>query len=179
MTIVVVFKPGLAAKPKDSNGLAPNVGLIGDKQKGNMNDWLLAWGGSTGRELIAGAGNFPPPDSVRLYSKGLDPNRAHVAIVKWLFLADDAAEAKLVLVVDGVEVARTMKPSELRTERIPIAIGALSADDDVKKRMPFDGLLAEVRLYDDVISDPFALTDRLLKMYANLSADSAGIPSTP
>jgi len=105
----------------------------------------------------------------------MDPNRAHVAIVKWLFLADDAAEAKLVLVVDGVEVARAMKPSELRTERIPIAIGALSADGE----RPFDGLLAEVRLYDDVISDPFALSDRLLKMYANLSADSANIPSPP
>ena len=55
MTIAVVFKPSLLPQPKD------NVGLIGDKQKGSMNDWLLAWGGSSGHELIAGAGNLLAP----------------------------------------------------------------------------------------------------------------------
>jgi hypothetical protein len=164
MTIVVVFKPNdVVSKTKD---VVHNVGIIGDKQKSGTNDWLLAWGGSTGHALIAGAANFPRPDPVRLYSKDLDPTRAHVAIIKWLFLADDAAEAKLVLVVDGVEVARALKPSQLRSTRTPIAIGALSADGT----MPFNGMLAEIRLYDDIISDPAALSERLLKQYANVPA---------
>ena len=70
---------------------------------------------------------------VRLYSKPLDRKPgAHVAIMKWLFLADDAADAKLVLIVDGVEVARAMEIVRAANgSRIPIAIGkALSADGE-------------------------------------------------
>ena len=178
MTAIVVFKP---APTVNASFPVQNQGLMGDKHRGDVNDWLLAWGGSSGRQLIAGAGNFPPPDPMRLYSKDLDPRQAHVAILKWLFLADDACEAKLVLVVDGFEVARAMKPSALRTSIVPIAIGALSAEG----AMPFKGMLAEVRLYNDVISDPRSLTERLLKSYADWSPvfpenpELPGDPSSP
>ena len=110
-----------------------------------------------------------------IHSDSIELNRTHVAVMTFQFEGKPKNAATMTLYLDGTMVAEDTKPSEARSKRIPLALGAMSADG----AKPFSGLLAEVRIYDDASEDVPAITDTLLKTYTNPRSDGIYTGSDP
>jgi serine/threonine-protein kinase len=161
MTVVAVFRP--AGAHPEGKAFWDAGGLVGADMPETTGDWGLGWGGKTGVQAVAGAGNLPPGKDDTRFSPDLDVTRTHVAAMTWTFAGKGKrGNATLRLYVDGFQVDQTTASSEPRRAHLPLALGAA----DVKGQHPFAGLLAEVRLYDDANVDVAAISRSLLKQYA-------------
>lgn len=160
MTLIAVFKPSAAIKigPEFWQG----GGLIGAHMGDKMDDFGMSWGGSSGMQVVAGAGNFPPGNDGDIPSPDLEINHTHVAVMTWDYSESDK-QAKIGLFIDGVRVDLLPNPSEPRLAHVPIALGAASASG----QMPLSGMLAEIRIYNAVDLDVPALSESLLQTYVS------------
>ena len=172
MTLVAVFKPAAVMK------VGPNFwqggGLIGGDLTDTVNDFGMSWGGPSGVEVVAGAGNFPPKTDGKVTSPDLEMNRTHVAVMTWDY-SDSDKVGTIALFVDGVCVEQLPARSEPRQANIPIALGAASGLGS----MPFSGFLAEIRIYNDTALDIPALSESLLRTYVNAKDRSHDNPFDP
>jgi hypothetical protein len=159
MTLIAVFKPNAIKK---GNQFWEGGGLIGGDMTDTVDDFGMSWGGTSGVQVVAGAGNFPPKVDGRVPSPDLELNHTHVAVMTWDYSASDK-RATITLFVDGVRVGQESERSEPRLAKIPIALGASSE----MGHMPFSGFLAEVRIYNDTDLDIPALSDSLFNTYVN------------
>jgi serine/threonine protein kinase len=164
-TVAAVFKPNRGGDK--STTFWRGLGIVGGDLKGTVGDWALAIGGPSGVQLVAGGGNFPMKQDGGVHSDSIELNRTHVAVMTFQFTGKPKNTATMTLYVDGMMVAEDTKPSEARSKRIPLALGAMSADG----AKPFSGLLAEIRIYDDATEDVNAISERLLKTYTNPRSD--------
>jgi hypothetical protein len=161
MTVFAVFKP--AAPGPTGQEFWHGAGLVGADIPDTVDDWMMSWGGTSGTQLMAGAGNFPPSQEGTIRSPDLELNRPHVAAMVWQFNTGQPATATLSLYVDGLEVAQDTQPSHPRTRDNAIALGAQGG----KGLNCFNGALAEVRIYSDANEDVGAISEELLKTYAS------------
>jgi hypothetical protein len=170
MTLVAVFKPN--AVQNVGRQFWQGGGLIGADMKGTVNDFGLTWGGETGTEVVAGAGNLGSEhNDLPVASPDLELNRTHVAVMIW---DCPGSTATLTLYVDGVWAGQKSDSAEPRLADIPMAIGNTAAEE----KMFFSGMLAEIRIYNDSKLDVPALSESLMRTYIS-SRDRVGNPFDP
>jgi serine/threonine protein kinase len=175
MTVIAVFKPD--SNEKKGTRFWEGGGLVGADLKDTTGDWGMGWGGKTGMQVVIGAGNFPPHTDGGIASPDLELNRTHVAAMTWAYSGDNKkGTATLTLYVDGVQISEKKAKTEPRLPHIPLALGAA----DATGKMPFSGLLAEIRLYNDTADvDVPAISESLLKRYVNANDRRSANPFDP